>query len=187
MLDPKFRGYFSPCTSCIEVRVAVGGQTSTDLWRIHRARSICPSIDDCSSCCGAVPFSVPSKHAEARSAGSAGGSVGTQNTNFYSFCQPVELLYDTVPTPSSKTTGAAFTWSNGEPRPLKYQPPRPTRSSRLRSFQERHDRRRWWRLKDWNLAPSRRTERVPMRGRRGGREPEVERRTLLRNRRGHWS
>lgn len=65
---------------------------------------------------------------------------GTQNTNFYSFCQPAELSHDTVPTPSSKTMGAVFTWSNGEPRPLKYQHPGPTRSSRLRSFQERRGR-----------------------------------------------
>ena len=51
--------------------------------------------------------------------GNADDSVGTQNVNLYSFCEPTRLLYDTVPLLHQKTSKVGF---NGEPRPLRYQP-----------------------------------------------------------------
>ena len=79
----------------------------------------------------------------------------------YSFCQPVRLLHDTIPTPPSKSF-------NGEPRPLGYRPPGTTGMRPHRSFREQNVRRqqRWW-WKEWKRVQSRHTGRVLIRGRQG--------------------
>ena len=124
-----------------------------------------------------------SKNAASGSADPADESIATKNANFYSFCRPAGLLHDTVPTPPSKPGRVG---SNGEP-PSERQPPGTTRTRRHPWFLERRVRRQRWR-KEWKWVRLHRIERAPRRGRRGGQEPGVkrERRTLLRNRRGHW-
>lgn len=118
-------------------------------------------------------------------------TIDAENASFYF---SVNLwVYYTIPHISSSIEEQAesedllFTWSNGGPRPLECQLLGTTRTRGPRSFRKRRDRRQqWWRM-EWKWVPWHHTERVPMRGLRGGQEPEVkrERRTLLRNRRGH--
>ena len=67
-------------------------------------------------------------------------SRGMENADFYSFCQSVEFLHDTVPTPpieNKQSRGSVFKRSNHEPHCLRYQLPGATRTRRSRAFQER--------------------------------------------------
>lgn len=62
----------------------------------------------------AVPLDVTSKIADP-----ASGVLRTQNADFYSFCQPGEVLRDSTPTLHERR---ARVGSDGQPRPLGYQP-----------------------------------------------------------------
>ena len=93
---------------------------------------------------------------------------------FLPTCGIITRYHTSSPPSKNKQSpgGLLFMWSNGEP-PLEYRPPGRTGTRQPRSFQVQCDRRRrlwWW---EWKWVPSNRTVRVPMRGLRGGREPEV--------------
>ena len=60
------------------------------------------------SCYGTVLFSVASKDAGSGSTDPGDESMRTQNTNFYSFCQPARLLHDAMSTKNKQGRRVCF-------------------------------------------------------------------------------